>query len=76
MPFVYYIPEQDTEAMQKQMDAERLLALPGCQRKAGRLSLCRLYGGAGQRGPGAHPSYHQAVVSGNGSEIPHFPIFR
>ena len=51
-------------------------ALPGSQRKAGRLSLCRLYGGAGQRGPGAHPSYHQTALSGNGSEIPYFRVLR
>ena len=76
MPFVYYIPEQDTEAMQKPMNAERLLALLGSQRKAGGISLCRLYGGTGEGGPGAHPPYHQTALSGNGSEIPYFPLLR
>lgn len=33
MPFVYYIPEQDTEAMQKPMDAERLLRCLGASGK-------------------------------------------
>lgn len=32
-PFVYYIPEQDTEAMQKPMDAERLLRCLGASGK-------------------------------------------
>ncbi len=33
MPFVYYIPEQDTEAMQKPMDAEHLLCCLGASEK-------------------------------------------
>ena len=70
MPFVYYIPEQDTEAMQKPMDAERLLRCLGASGKLAGFP-CAAYMVEQVR---EDPAHHQTALSGNSPEISHFSV--